>query len=116
MLIVHIGLTLHLQYRERLEDVIIEQFELLESQLHVYSADNTLLIRVRLSFWGLRKSSLQLSTPPAAEYSGPLVYNGPPRVLEIGCGDGTWCFKIREEQPEWILEGIDDTDHVGVFL
>ena len=39
------------------------------------------------------------------------VFNGPPRVLEVGCSDGDWCFKVKMEEPEWIVEGIDDTDH-----
>jgi hypothetical protein len=39
------------------------------------------------------------------------IYRGPPKVLEIGCGDGTWCFKVKESHPDWIIEGLDDTDH-----
>ena len=39
------------------------------------------------------------------------VYRGPPKVLEIGCSDGAWCFKVKEEHPDWIVEGLDDTDH-----
>lgn len=40
-----------------------------------------------------------------------LVYDGPPRVLEIGCGDGSWCFASKERHPDWIIEGVDDVDH-----
>jgi hypothetical protein len=39
------------------------------------------------------------------------VYNGPPRILELGCSDGSWCFKIKKEQPDWIVEGVDDVYH-----
>ena len=50
------------------------------------------------------------STPTS---SGPLAYDGPPRVLEIDYGDGSWCFRLKKEQPGWIVEGIDDTDHLS---
>jgi hypothetical protein len=39
------------------------------------------------------------------------VYRGPPRVLEIGCGDGSWCFMVKKAHPDWIVEGLDDADH-----
>jgi hypothetical protein len=45
-----------------------------------------------------------------AEKSVP-VYNGPPHVLEIGCSDGAWVFKFKSDMPDWIVEGVDDTDH-----
>ena len=32
-------------------------------------------------------------------------------VLEIGCGDGEWCFRVKADHPDWIVEGLDDTDH-----
>lgn len=105
-----------MQYRERLDDVIAEQFAMLENQLSVApSPEGKMLTRERLSFWGLRKDSAvhqQVTSPESGPPSGALVYEGPPRVLEIGCGDGSWCFKLKEEQPEWIVEGVDDTDHV----
>lgn len=34
----------------------------------------------------------------------------PPRVLEIGCSDGSWCMRFKDEQPNWIVQGVDDTD------
>lgn len=30
---------------------------------------------------------------------------------QIGCSDGRWCFKIKDDQPDWTVEGVDDTDH-----
>jgi hypothetical protein len=38
------------------------------------------------------------------------VYRGRSRVLEIGCSDGTWCFRFKAEQPTWIVEGVDDSN------
>jgi hypothetical protein len=70
--------------------------------------DGTILFKKRLSFWGLRKLSSQISPKGGA---GAAVYTGPAHVLEIGCGDGSWCFKVKIEQPDWIVEGVDDTDH-----
>lgn len=85
------------------------QLDAAEQHLNLPLAEQ--VSKERLSLWGLRELAAQLS-PRSTEGLGPLVYNGPPRVLEIGCGDGTWCFKVKEEQPNWIVEGIDDTDHV----
>ena len=48
------------------------------------------------------------------EHQTTLVYSGPPRVLEIGCGNGAWCFASKERHPEWIIEGVDDADHWSV--
>lgn len=30
-----------------------------------------------------------------------------PRVLEVLCGDGTWCTQLLLQHPDWIVEGID---------
>jgi hypothetical protein len=38
------------------------------------------------------------------------VNRGRSRVLEIGCSDGSWCFRFKAEQPTWIVEGIDDSN------
>lgn len=37
-------------------------------------------------------------------------YTYAPRVLEIGCGHGDWCFQIKDAHPEWVVEGVDDVD------
>jgi hypothetical protein len=39
------------------------------------------------------------------------IYKEPPKVLEIGCGDANWCFKVKDAYPGWIIEGLDDADH-----
>ncbi len=50
-----------------------------------------------------------VGTPDGAQVT--LVYTGPPRVLEIGCGNGSWCFASKYRHQDWIIEGIDDADH-----
>lgn len=50
-------------------------------------------------------------TTPEETPASVAVYNGPPRVLEIGCGDGSWCLEVKAKYPDWIVEGVDDTDH-----
>ena len=49
--------------------------------------------------------------PDTPDHQTTLVYSGPPRVLEIGCGNGAWCFASKERHPDWIIEGVDDSDH-----
>jgi predicted RNA methylase len=36
---------------------------------------------------------------------------GPPQVLDLGCGSGSWCFTAKSENPNWIVHGIDDSNH-----
>jgi hypothetical protein len=48
---------------------------------------------------------------PPDELHNLYIYRGPPRVLEIGCGDGAWCFKKKKSHPNWIIKGLDDTDY-----
>jgi len=70
----------------------------------------TLVFKERLSFWGINPFSPKSLDDMTTEkkYRVP-VNRGPPRVLEIGCSNGSWCFKVKSEQPGWIVEGVDDT-------
>ncbi|KAL5319974.1 hypothetical protein ACEPPN_013033 [Leptodophora sp. 'Broadleaf-Isolate-01'] len=69
----------------------------------------------RLSSWDFRgprsPKSLKEKDETPLETHLVAVYHGPPRVLELGCSDGSWCFNFKNEQPDWIVEGIDDTNH-----
>ncbi|KAK0099613.1 hypothetical protein ONS96_008113 [Cadophora gregata f. sp. sojae] len=71
--------------------------------------------RDRLSSWDFRgprsPKVLKDNEESPTETHSVAVYHGPPRVLEIGCSDGGWCFIFKKEQPDWIVEGIDDTNH-----
>ena len=40
-----------------------------------------------------------------------VVFKGPPRLLDICCSDGHWCLAVKKEHPEWIVEGLDDSNH-----
>ncbi|PVH76804.1 hypothetical protein DL98DRAFT_639812 [Cadophora sp. DSE1049] len=71
--------------------------------------------RDRLSSWDFRgprsPKLMKENEDTPTETHSVAVYHGPPRVLEIGCSDGSWCFNFKKEQPDWIVEGIDDTNH-----
>ncbi|TAQ88271.1 hypothetical protein B7494_g3368, partial [Chlorociboria aeruginascens] len=69
--------------------------------------------RERLLSWEftLPSPTSNPSTGTPNDRQAVAVYQGPPRVLEIGCGDGCWCFQLSKEQPDWIIEGIDDANH-----
>jgi tRNA G46 methylase TrmB len=41
----------------------------------------------------------------------PAALPGQPRVLELGCGDGNWCIRFENENPNWLVDDIDDTNH-----
>ncbi len=68
----------------------------------------------RLTMFFAPMPVLQIATPedtPLPEESHAIpVYRGRSRVLEIGCSDGTWCFRYKAEQPTWIAEGVDDSN------
>ncbi|KAI9049289.1 hypothetical protein LZ554_007135 [Drepanopeziza brunnea f. sp. 'monogermtubi'] len=67
----------------------------------------------RLSSWDFKHAprSPKAQEDIPSETHSVAVYHGPPRVLEIGCGDGMWCFGFKKEQPDWFVEGVDDTNH-----
>ncbi|KAI9732260.1 MAG: hypothetical protein M1818_007579 [Claussenomyces sp. TS43310] len=46
---------------------------------------------------------------PDGKFCSVPVYNGPPRILDVGCGDGDWCCWIKLAHPDWCVEGLDDS-------
>ncbi|PQE12091.1 hypothetical protein CJF31_00000257 [Rutstroemia sp. NJR-2017a BVV2] len=67
----------------------------------------------RISSWKY-EPDISKKNPPSAtpeEKRTATVCQDPPRVLEVGCSDGSWCFQLRNAHPDWIIDGIDDTDH-----
>jgi hypothetical protein len=77
--------------------------------------DDELLAR-RLTMFFDPMPVLSIATPDGTPEAIPEdndaipVYRGRSRVLEIGCSDGTWCFRFKAEQPTWIVEGVDDSN------
>ncbi|KAL2068400.1 hypothetical protein VTL71DRAFT_16498 [Oculimacula yallundae] len=73
--------------------------------------------RDRLSSWDFKGPRSPTSPKDSVEkFETPVthsvaVYKGPSRVLELGCSDGSWCYNFKIDQPDWIVEGIDDTNH-----
>ncbi|KAM3080910.1 hypothetical protein ACMFMF_002827 [Clarireedia jacksonii] len=66
----------------------------------------------RLSSWEYQPATSKNSPIATPEEKRPAkVCQGPPRVLEIGCSDGNWCFQAKKAHPDWIIDGIDDTSH-----
>jgi tRNA G46 methylase TrmB len=63
----------------------------------------------RVSSWEYQPRPVDNMTPD--ELQKVRVYTGPARILEIGCANGAWCFKMKEDYPDWIIEGLDDVDH-----
>ena len=90
-------------------EIIVPQ---MDGKSSVVVEDGSLIWSDRLSSWEFRPRSPKAVNDITPEERRTIqIYHGPPRVLEIGCSDGSWCFKIKKEQPDWIIEGVDDTDH-----
>ncbi|KUJ19771.1 uncharacterized protein LY89DRAFT_731026 [Mollisia scopiformis] len=68
----------------------------------------------RLSSWDLRLRTPKSASPSSVTSQNAPVY-GQRRVLEIGCSDGDWCFAFKKQQPDWVVHGVDDTDHWSCF-
>ncbi|RDW89466.1 hypothetical protein BP6252_01498 [Coleophoma cylindrospora] len=66
-----------------------------------------------LTVWYWRQSSSSTAQPIGTKSEERRVNeaNKTPRVLELGCSDGHWCFKLKAENPGWLIEGLDETDH-----
>ncbi|KAI9646813.1 hypothetical protein NHQ30_004812 [Ciborinia camelliae] len=96
----------HHDFRARMNDI-----EQIKGQSSLSSEKGNLTWEEKFSSWEYNPSSSVKSTPVGGEVKTVPVYQGPPRVLEIGCSDGSWCFKVKEDQPDWTVDGVDDTDH-----
>lgn len=69
--------------------------------------DGPLTLSGRLTSWELKTSPIRDETLPKAPFK-VAVYDGPTRVLDIGCDAGGWCYAIKKQHPDWIVEGLDD--------
>ncbi|PMD43585.1 hypothetical protein L207DRAFT_300657 [Hyaloscypha variabilis F] len=73
--------------------------------------EDELLARRLTWCFDFRPVSPSSSTESPDDGGAMPVYSGPSRVLDIGCSDGKWYHSFKKEQPTWIVEGVDDTDH-----
>jgi hypothetical protein len=71
--------------------------------------DGRIAWKGRLFSWDFTPKTPHGESPE--EVHNVRVYKGPSRVLEMGCGDGEWCLKVKADYPDWIVEGLDDVDH-----
>ncbi|KAM0144045.1 hypothetical protein ACHAO1_000324 [Botrytis cinerea] len=103
----------HLQTKNTQDLARMNDIEQIKGQSSLSSEKGNLTSEEKLSYWEYNPSSSTKTTPITGELQSRSVpvYQGPPRVLEIGCSDGSWCFKVKEDQPDWTVEGIDETDH-----
>lgn len=70
--------------------------------------DGPLTLSGRLMSWELKTASKQSGAEMPGATFKVAVYDGPTRILDIGCDAGGWCFAVKKQHPDWIVEGIDD--------
>jgi tRNA G46 methylase TrmB len=84
-----------------MKDVIIQHMN--GDNKFAIDEDNDVPYSGRLSSW---EYSPSIKAPKVFEDLSPEekqrvpIYEGPPRVLELGCGDGRWCFTVKQEHPD----------------
>lgn len=88
--------------------------EILNAQLEGASPfdDGPLTLSGRLMSWELKtipKQNVGPENPPQAAFKVP-VYDGPTRILDIGCDTGDWSFAVKKQHPDWIIDGVDDVN------
>lgn len=90
--------------------------DVLKAQLEGASPfdDGPLTLSGRLMSWELKTVPKQnipagAPKPSQAEFKVP-IYDGPPRILDIGCDTGEWSFAVKRQHPDWIVEGVDDVN------
>ncbi|PQE22217.1 hypothetical protein CJF32_00004579 [Rutstroemia sp. NJR-2017a WRK4] len=55
-----------------------------------------------------RTATVCQDPPRYAPSTPPLL---PLTLAQVGCSDGSWCFQLKNAHPDWVIDGIDDTDH-----
>src|SRR4051794_17423153 len=93
------------QFRDRMGEVLLEQ---MDGKLS-FIANNGLKEHY-LSYWQYQQPSSPNQDYLTLETRIQATSIGPPRVLELGCGSGSWCFMAKAENPNWIVHGIDDSN------
>lgn len=91
------------QLRKSLGHVIVPQYHGGNSVL----VDEGVWKTNRLSSWDFRPQTPR-QIEHVEDYQAIALH--PRRVLEIGCSDGRWCRNFKKEYPEWIVDGVVDTN------
>ena len=102
------------QFRTKIGDIIIEERKDRASSNSSVN-DGSPNWKNQLSAW-LFDPSLPEGGEAAVKKEIPDLQPAPalpgqPRVLELGCGDGNWCMRFKKQNPNWLVDGIDDTNH-----
>ncbi|KAF4626436.1 hypothetical protein G7Y89_g11719 [Cudoniella acicularis] len=98
----------HHDSRNKMCDVMLEEM----SDFSFLLNDGTFKWQPNLSSWIFQYPSTK-DLEPTSTPDLPLfpVSRNPPRVLELGCGDGIWCLRAKNENPSWVVHGLDDSNH-----
>lgn len=86
-------------------DIVVEE---LRARAASCAKDGRVSWYNQLSSWLFDPSS---PDPEVPESQTVPALPGQARVLELGCGDGKWCLRFKSENPKWLVDGIDDTNH-----
>ncbi|KAG9237287.1 hypothetical protein BJ875DRAFT_370352 [Amylocarpus encephaloides] len=95
------------EFRDRMDDII----------LHEMDGSVSLVVNNGGEQHHFPRWQFQPSTSAISEHHSipdPITQDesrGSPRILELGCGSGAWCFHAKSVHPDWVVHGIDDTDH-----
>ncbi|KAH8683167.1 hypothetical protein BGZ60DRAFT_524506 [Tricladium varicosporioides] len=95
----------HHDFRDKICEVMLQD---MENKASLVINDGTFKRKPNLSSWIFQVPSprdLSQVTPDAG------LTHPHPRILEIGCGEGLWCFRAKSENPTWTVHGLDDTKH-----
>ncbi|TVY76004.1 hypothetical protein LSUE1_G005491 [Lachnellula suecica] len=100
----------HHYFRTSMGDILADE---MRGKISLIVNDGTLKWETQFSSWLFEPPSPGSETPISAvsETLPSPTPNSQPRVLELGCGDGKWCLKVKKEFPSWLIDGIDDTNH-----
>ncbi|CAG8962129.1 hypothetical protein HYFRA_00005173, partial [Hymenoscyphus fraxineus] len=101
----------HHDLRDQMGEIILEE---MDGKISLIVGDGTLRGH-HLTSWVFQSGSSPVGVdhgqPTPAEGINVQAPRGPPRILNVGCGSGTWCFRVKSANPNWIVHGVDDTNH-----
>ncbi|CAO3636411.1 unnamed protein product [Cunninghamella blakesleeana] len=85
--------------------------QLSENELEDDDIDDYFLDSHYLCKWTLKHELLKLALN-GRSISCPIEnYNQDKRVLQVGCGDGTWCIDVALSNPKWTVFGMEESKY-----